>query len=91
MRDIKEQLLHVKKYMRIDYGEDDDLIIGLMESAVDYLNNAGVMQSDTATYKLAINALCLHWYDNRGGLSGGFHEIPLGVRSIINQMKADQL
>ena len=38
----KERLAACKKYMRVDYDEDDELIAALMDAADRYLAGAGV-------------------------------------------------
>ena len=40
----KERLAACKKYMRVDYDEDDELIAALMDANDGYLANAGVQR-----------------------------------------------
>lgn len=39
------------------------------------------------TYELGVYQLATYWYNNRTGISADGNEIPLSVRSIINQLR----
>lgn len=78
-----------KEYMSIDYNEDDALIQRCRNAAEAFLKNAGVikleLESDSL-YELAADMLTEHWFDNRGVMGEG-KEIPLGLDSIIVQLR----
>jgi uncharacterized phage protein (predicted DNA packaging) len=47
-------LEEVKEYLRIDDDAGDQTLVILLESAKEYLANAGVQESQDALYKLAV-------------------------------------
>ena len=84
----QERLAAVKRYMRVDGDEDDEVIAALYAAAVLYLNNAGISElpSGTALYDLAVWSLTLHYYDHRDAV-GNEASIPTGLRPIITQLQ----
>lgn len=83
-----ERLAAVKRYMRVDGDEDDEVIAALHAAAVLYLANAGVSEppSGSALYDLAVWSLTLHYYDHRDAV-GNEADIPTGLRPIIAQLQ----
>lgn len=85
-------LEQVKNYLRLDGKRDDEMIEFLIDSAKEYLSNAGVKEKrhkDSNQYKLAIIMLVTHWYENREQVIGTVSSaISLGLQSIILQLKA---
>ena len=55
-----------------------------------YLADAGIHPGEPADarYALAVSALTLHWYDNRQAVDTNLTDLPLGLRQVINQLKA---
>ncbi len=86
---VEETLLtQVKRYCMIDTEEEDELLTLLTVSAMEYLTDAGVTQTEDARYTLAVCALVLHWHDHRGPtLDSQQASVPLGLRTIITQLK----
>lgn len=82
------QLESCKKYMGVDFDYDDETIESLMETAVDYLTGAGIPESWSRKYELAVKRLTLHWYDSRNDIAAD-KPMPLGLRPLINQLKAE--
>lgn len=86
-------LEQVKSYLRVDGKRDDEMLEFLIDSAKEYLSNAGVKEEhhkETNQYKLAIIMLVTHWYENREQVVGTVsNAITLGLQSIILQLKAD--
>ncbi len=82
----------VKEYLRIDGKRDDEMLKFLIDSAKEYLCNAGVKEEQhekSDQYNLAIIMLVTHWYENREQVIGSVSEtISLGLQSIILQLKA---
>ncbi len=82
----------VKEYLRIDGSRDDEMLQLLINSAKEYLDNAGVKEIQhkaSDQYKLAIIMLVTHWYENREQVVGSVsNAISLGLQSIILQLKA---
>ena len=83
-------LEHIKQYMQITHDADDALILMLASAAEEYLLKAGVRTEDSR-YSLAVSALTLHWYDNRAVVDSKLDTLPLGLRQIINQLKAERV
>lgn len=81
------QLARLKRYMRVDHDDDDEIIQSIWESAVTYLGNAGIPDDGSSLYWLAAAGLTLHWYDSAPAATGSGETIPLGLRHIINQLK----
>lgn len=79
----------VKGYCRIDGDEDDALVQSFIEAAKGYLDGAGVPDPEVADplYLLAVRAMVLHFYDQRGMTQSTVpSEIP-GIRNTITQLK----
>ncbi|WP_034301986.1 head-tail connector protein [Bacillus cihuensis] len=83
------EIEQVKEYLRIDGTYDDSLLVLLMESAKEYLENAGVPECDSKAYELAILMLVTHWYENREQQVVGKTSTAIdhGLRSIILQLR----
>lgn len=88
-------LIQVKEYLRVDGKRDDEMLEFLIDSAKDYLSNAGVKEKQhekSNQYSLAIIMLVTHWYENREQVVGNVpNAISLGLQSIILQLKADDI
>lgn len=85
-------LPHVKEYLRVSGDHDDNMLGLLIDSAKEYLSNAGVPDDveEDKLYKLAITMLVTHWYENREQDIDGrtSRTIELGLQTIILQLKA---
>lgn len=85
-------------YCRIDLPDEDDparaqiiaLVEGLRDAAEDYLTNAGCLEG-SSLHDLAVMGLVLHWYDNRNAIAYNRSAIPLGLQTIINQLKMEAM
>lgn len=90
-------LTKVKQYCRIDVTEDDSLLNGLIQSAVQlikeqsgkntYIGNGGsepVAIEETELFQTCVCQLVEHWYDRRGAVDGQQqHHIPYAADSLI--------
>lgn len=81
---------NVKQYLRIDGDHDDQMIGLLIDSAKEYLLNAGVKKDEeNGLYKLAVTMLVTHWYESREQSTEGrtSRTIDLGLQTIILQLR----
>jgi uncharacterized phage protein (predicted DNA packaging) len=76
----------VKNYLRIDGSEDDGILTLLVDGAKEYLKNAGVPESDSALYKLAIMLYVALHYENRDP-SVKIDRLNFAFESIVLQLK----
>ena len=59
-------LEELKLFLRVDDNEEDTLIQALQIASEEYLTNAGITKDySKQLYKLAIQILVGHWYENR--------------------------
>ena len=88
MAETEDKLAAVKRYMRIDGNDDDEVIAALQDAAILYLQNAGIEKptEESSLYNLAVWSLTLHYYDHRDSV-GNEASFPIGLRPIINQLK----
>lgn len=87
---LEERLAACKRYMRVDYDEDDELIAGLMQANDAYLIGAGIRrEQNEAQHDLIVQAMTLQMYDARGADTPqqALETVPPVVRSMFNQLK----
>ncbi|CAH1230694.1 hypothetical protein PAECIP111891_06725 [Paenibacillus allorhizoplanae] len=79
-------LSEVKDYLRIDGSEDDTVLALLIDAAINYMTNAGVLESESSLYKLALMLYVSLHYENRDPSAkiSGFN---FSLESIIMQLK----
>ena len=83
----EERLAACKKYMKVDYPDDDELIAALMDAANRYLEGAGVNRDAApAMYDLIVHDMTLRTYDGRDDDAEHAATAPL-VRSMLTQLK----
>ncbi|QGG51605.1 head-tail connector protein [Lysinibacillus pakistanensis] len=99
-----EKLLdELKEYLRIDGNDEDRSLSTFLQTAISYLENAGVKQPSDyyltvndkevfAQHRLAIMMLTTHFYENRIAITPSTiktaqQTIPYGLQSIILQLK----
>lgn len=86
----EKRLEACKRYMKVDYDEDDELIAGLMQANDAYLSSAGVRRDvSPAQHDLIVQAMTLQMYDARGTDTPqqALETVPPIVRSMFNQLK----
>lgn len=87
---LEERLDACKRYMKVDYDEDDELIAGLMQANDAYLSSAGVRRDVCpAQHDLIVHAMTLQMYDTRGTDTPqqALETVPPLVRHMFNQLK----
>lgn len=85
-------LNYVKDYLRIDEDitDDDVLIQGLIDAAIEYVTNqTGKQYNDDKIWNVCICLLVNHWYSNRQlnpDKPGTLSEFPHSVSALINHI-----
>ncbi|MCP1355464.1 head-tail connector protein [Aneurinibacillus migulanus] len=77
----------LKTYLRIDGSEDDVVLTLLIDAAKEYLSNAGVPESESKLYKIAIMLYVALHYENRDP-SMKIEKFNFALESIILQLKS---
>ncbi|KMJ54996.1 hypothetical protein AB685_29595 [Bacillus sp. LL01] len=88
------ELEELKKYIRIDFEDDDQEILAFYDRAKIYLKNQVGPIDETNVdmmkqYDQACAMLVQHWYDNRESfrIGNASYEIPYSLDSIVRQLK----
>lgn len=89
-----------KEYLRIDGDEEDSSLLSFLQSAITYLESAGVKQPADyylkvtdkdvfSLHRLAVMTLATHFYENRIIVASKATEniLPYGLQSMILQLK----
>lgn len=76
----------LKNYLRIDGSEDDSILTLLIDGAKEFLKNAGVPETDSALYKLAVMLYVGLHYENRDPGSK-MDKLNFAFESIVLQLK----
>ena len=83
----EDLLCKMKQYGKLEYSDEDDLIISLLNAAMDTLEGAGVSrESDSDLYILAVERLALHYYENREEVGGG-QPMPFGLNWMVEHLR----
>lgn len=83
-----DYLTSVKQYGKIDWNDEDELIKTLIEAAKETLLAAGIPKDrDSALYRLAVQRLAMHYYENREEVSGMTSVIPMGMNWMIEHLR----
>lgn len=86
-------LEELKLFIKVDSDEDDLLIKSLQTAAEEYLTDAGIIKNYAKEkYKLAIEILVNHWYENRAveTIGKNVSKIAFGLDTILIQLKYSQ-
>lgn len=85
----EERLAACKKYMKVDYPDDDELICGFMDMADEYLAGAGcVREASPAMYDIICYAMTLNLYDGRASdAQQAAESVPKIARQFLTQLK----
>ncbi len=80
----------VKKNLIIEHDEDDELITGFIDSAIDYaekyqhrVKGFYAVHPMSATTRQAVVFLACHYYESRDGSTGGFFNDNVNAASQI--------
>ncbi len=84
------RLAAVKRYCKIDYDEDDELLAGLLAGADAYLEGAGcVREGHEALYDIIAHAMVLEQYEGRcvDNAAQALQSVPPIARQMLTQLK----
>lgn len=84
------ELEEIKNFLKVDFDDDNKLILELKSAAIEYLENAGIIQNEKSNlYKLALKILINHWYTNRNIAMVGTitNEVEFSLQRIMAQLK----
>lgn len=87
------ELEELKLFLRVDGNEEDSLIKSLQSAAEEYLTDAGIMKNyNKEKYKLAVEILVNHWYENRAveTIGKNVSKVAFGLDTILIQLKYSQ-
>lgn len=79
----------LKRYAVVGPGGDTATLELCLAAAQEWFRGAGVdpPDNDNALYDIGIYMLALHYYDQRGVVGDKIAELPLGVMSIMHQLR----
>lgn len=80
----------VKRYLRIEYDDEDNIIAIMVDAARETLKEAGADEEkcpDINKYKLAVYMLTAYFYENRGESTANGAGLPAGMSTIIEQLR----
>ena len=85
----EERLAACKRYMKVDYPDDDELICGFMDMSDGYLAGAGcVREASPAMYDIICYAMTLNLYDGRASdAQQAAESVPKIARQFLTQLK----
>lgn len=85
------ELATVKKYIKVDYDDDDDLIAILQRSAEVYVVNAvGRYDDSDPLMRLLVLCLCAEYHERRAYHISVNDKPSDTVKSIIRQLQMDE-
>ncbi len=83
-----DYLKTLKQFGKIDWDDEDDLLLLFLEAARDTLAAAGVpRENDTALYRLAVYRLAMHYYENREEIGAVDTSIPMGMSWMVEHLR----
>lgn len=83
-----ERLAACKKYMRIDFVDDDEIVCALLDTADGYLTGAGISRAvSPAMYDTIAYVMTLEMYDGRGATDPQQAASAPLVQRMLTQLK----
>lgn len=78
----------IKNYLRIDFDDDDNLLIVIIETAKEYIiNSIGYIDIEKPSFKLLMFALCADLYERRSYLIDKSIHTNKIINSLILQLQ----
>ncbi|NUJ18010.1 phage gp6-like head-tail connector protein [Bacillus glycinifermentans] len=84
----QKELEEAKKFLRVDGDLEDDLILGFIASAKEYITSATGLKfpNNSARADMCVKAFVTHWYENRE-VAGTTSNLDGVLTMMINQLK----
>lgn len=84
----QKELEEAKKFLRVDGDLEDDLILGFVASAKEYITAATGLEfpNNSARADMCVKAFVTHWYENRE-IAGTTSNLDGVLTTLINQLK----
>lgn len=76
----------LKTYLRVDVSEDDTILALLVDAGKEYLADAGIPESESARYKLAVMLYVALHYEHRDPAQK-IEKMNFAFESIVLQLK----
>lgn len=82
-------IANLARYAVLDPDADSTILEICLDAAKEWFKGAGVEErTDSKLYDIGVYMLATHYYDRRGVVADGAVEmIPLGVQSIMHQLR----
>lgn len=79
----------VKKWLRIDFDDDDELLVVMIGAAEEYLKEATGKTFDGASYRAKIVCMTLitEWYENRELMGEVSEQMRPIIKGLIQQLE----
>ncbi len=86
--EAKDLLEKLKSYDKIEYDTDDEVLLLVLEAAMETLHRVGVPENEgSALYKLAVLRLALHYYEHREEITTVTQTVPMGMNWMIEHLR----
>ena len=78
----------IKLYCRIDSDDEDTLLLSLIETAKQFLQESAhiVYDEKNNLHEMCIKLLVANWYENRLVNQGNEKEIPYSISCVLNHI-----
>ncbi len=84
------ELDRFKLYARVDYADDDPLILSMIAAADNAVRDMTGKLPPGETdelFDMAVLQLSAHWYENRTPVAdGGVHEVPFTIQVLLSHI-----
>lgn len=82
---------YVKKFLRVDFDDDDTIITLEVEASKEYIKNAvGKYSEENPLMRLLLLAIVADMYENRSTTIAGNSKNNYIIRSIVNQLQCSE-
>ena len=87
--EAKDLLEKLKSYDKIEHEADDELLLLVLDAAMETLKDSGVPDGKcSALYQLAVIRLALHYYEHREELESAMQTVPMGMNWMVEHLRS---